>query len=45
MSTLDRIKDKVKARFEIDPNVHVNVCLAHPKLHLENDAAVYRYTH
>ena len=42
MSTLDRIKDKVKARFEIDPNVHVNVCLTHPKLHLENDEAVIK---
>lgn len=42
MTTLDKIKEKVQARFKLDPNVHVNVCLTHPKLQLENDVAVIK---
>ena len=42
MPTLEQIREKVKARFESDPNVHANVSLARPRLHLENDPAVIK---
>ncbi len=42
MTSLDIIKEKVKQRFETDPNVHVNVSLVRPRLRLVNDAAVIK---
>ncbi|MBQ2973133.1 MAG: hypothetical protein IJE19_02150 [Clostridia bacterium] len=37
MSTLDLIKAQIKNLYENNPNIHINISLTHPRLHLTND--------
>ena len=39
MKSPEQIREQLKRLFETNPEVHVNVNLTHPKLHLENDIA------
>jgi len=38
--TLDEIKAQVKARYEKNPNVRVNISITRPRLRLRDDPAV-----
>lgn len=36
MYSVQQIKERIRKRYESDPKIHVNVSLAHPRLHLQN---------
>lgn len=42
MNTLERIRERIRRRYEADPLVHLNVSLAHPKLELRGVPAVIK---
>ena len=42
MKTLEMIKFKVRKLYDTDPNVHINVSINNPKVHLKNEPAVIR---
>ena len=33
---LQKIRQHISERYRTDPNIHINVSIAHPKLHLSN---------
>ncbi len=39
MTTLDFIKQQIKALYEAEAKIHINISLTHPKLDLKNDPA------
>lgn len=47
MTTLDIIKSRIRYLYENNPNIHMNISINHPKIHLENDPAVIKgvYSH
>ena len=42
MTNIELIKRGIKRLYEKNPNVHLDVSLTHPKLHLENDPVVIK---
>ena len=42
MENIELIKRGIKRLYEKNPNVHLDVSLTHPKLHLENDPVVIK---
>ena len=42
MTNIELIKKEIKRLYETSPNVHLDVSLTHPKLHLENDPVVIK---
>lgn len=39
MTTLDFIKREIRALYETNPKIHVNISIIHPKIDLKNDPA------
>ncbi len=42
MSALDLIKSQIKALYETNPNIHINISLSHPRLSFTNDPVVIK---
>lgn len=42
MSALDLIKSQIKALYETNPNIHINISLSHPRSSFTNDPVVIK---
>lgn len=42
MTSLDIIKSKIQKLYKTNPNIHINVAIAHPKLNLKNEPVVIK---
>ena len=42
MASLEAIRARIKARFESDPHVHLDVSLSRPRLELHNDPVLLK---
>ena len=42
MTSLDTIKSEIRRLYETNPNIHINVSISRPKIHLTNEAAVIK---
>ena len=40
--TIDEIKSRIKALYETNPQIHMNVTLSRPKVNLQNDAVTIK---
>lgn len=47
MTTTDRIKERIAELYKTNPNIHINVSMTRPKIHLENESVVIKgvYSH
>ena len=42
MTLLDIIKSKIQKLYKINPNIHINVSLTSPRVHLKNEPVVIK---
>ncbi|MBQ6809416.1 MAG: hypothetical protein IJP09_01750 [Clostridia bacterium] len=40
--SLDSIKSKIKKLHQTNPNIHINVSMTNPKIHLKNEAVTIK---